>query len=254
MKFGLAAYQVSGDFQVNFPENLGPKERLEVKQFNEQNGLKLHFHAPTDIPLASRHKHLRLSGVERLFEFIELAVDMGAKSFIFHPGRFAFYKISTGKIVVTSREIPEVYFERFYDSVKRLVDFNKNRIELLLENTYNFSDKLIEVVDRYLELSSTGLVWDIGHMHHSMMLSQNRQRDLRQIADFFSNRLKKIKLAHIHDVSSRKGHLALGTGSLDLGPYIEILDNLGIDMIIEVFTEKDLKTSIAFLESLAVKR
>jgi sugar phosphate isomerase/epimerase len=59
---------------------------------------------------------------------------------------------------------------------------------------------------------------------------------------------------HIHDVNARQGHLALGTGSLDLGPYIDVLSGLGIDMIIEVFTETDLKTSIEFIESLTLKR
>ena len=254
LNFGLSACQLSGDFQVNFPENLGGNQRLAIRRFNEQKGLRLYFHSPTDIPLASRHKHLRLGGVERLFEFMDLAADLGARAFIFHPGRFAFYKISTGKIVITDREIPEIYFERFYDSVRRLADYNRGRLDLLLENTYSFSEKLIEVVDRYLELPSTGLVWDIGHMQHSMIISQNRKTETRAIADFFSGRLKRIKLAHIHDVTARQGHLALGTGNIDLAPYIDILTSLGIDMIIEVFTEKDLKASIEFIETLTLKR
>ncbi len=253
VEFELSTFQISGDQQVNFPENVSSAQRKELREFNERNNLRLHFHAPTDIPLASRHEKLRIAGVDRLCDFIELAIDTGAKSFIFHPGRVAYYRISSGQVVVANRNIPEAYFERFFDSVQRLTECADSRINLLLENTYDFSDKLIDVVDKFLGLNATGLVWDIGHMQRSMMISKRKKTDPNRIADFFSKRLSSIKLAHIHDISAEKGHLALGTGNLDLPPFLEILGSLKIDTIIEVFSDADLKTSIDYIESLAVK-
>jgi sugar phosphate isomerase/epimerase len=254
VRLGLTSYQITGDFQLNFPENIDKNEREQIREFNTEQGIALHYHAPTDIPLASRHHHLRLSGVERLIEYLELAIDLGARSFIFHPGRFAFYKISSGKVVLAQRDIPDIYFERFYDSVKRLVNYTAGRINLLLENTYNFSKQLIGIVDRFLELPSTGLVWDIGHMHHKKSTGLNRESSTAQIAEFFSDRLKHIKLAHIHDVAGVKGHLALGAGEIKLAPYIDIINTLGIDMIVEVFSEQDLQTSIEYINRLSTPK
>ncbi len=254
VQMGMSAYQISGDLAINFPENFPNSIRAELLEYNNRNDLRLHFHAPTDIPLASRHQSMRISGVDRLCEFIQLAIDCGAVSVIFHPGRIAYYKIGSGQVVVASRNIPVVYFERFIDSVERLVKFADGKIDLLLENTYDFSDKLIEVVDRFLALRSTGLVWDIGHMQRSMLVSRKNKVDPMHIADFFSSRYKHIKLAHIHDIDAKKSHLALGSGMLNLAPYLEILSTLNIDMIIEVYSENDLKTSIDYIESLTVSK
>jgi sugar phosphate isomerase/epimerase len=233
------------------PEFIPDYWRLPDK-FSEQ-GIALHYHAPTDIPMASRHHHLRLSGVERLIEYLDLAIDLGARSFIFHPGRFAFYKISSGKVILAQRDIPDVYFERFYDSVKRLTNFAAGRVNLLLENTYNFSAQLIAIVDKFLELPGAGLVWDIGHMHNRKATRATKESDTAKIAEFFADRLKHIKLAHIHDVSGTRGHLALGTGDIKLPPYVDIINTLGIDMIVEVFSETELQTSIEYLQRLSVK-
>lgn len=253
VELGLFVYQISGDLVINFPKNISGDERKQLRQYNNDHDLRLHFHAPTDIPLASRHEKLRLSGVDSLCEFIELALECGAKSFIFHPGRFAYYRIGSGQVVVANKNIPEIYFERFYDSVTRLAKCADGEIDLLLENTYDFSDSLIEIVDRFLGLQSTGLVWDIGHMQRSMMISKRNKIDPNHIADFFSRRLEHIKLAHIHDINAGKGHLPLGTGSLNLAPFLEVLSNLDIDMIIEVFSENDLKASIEYIDSLTVQ-
>ncbi|MCP4583013.1 MAG: TIM barrel protein [candidate division Zixibacteria bacterium] len=250
---GLAAYQITGDFRINFPENVSEGDRRKIHEFNRENNIHIHFHAPGDIPLASRHEPLRLGGVKRLTEFIELAIELGAASFIFHPGRFAYYKISSGAIVMADRKIPEVYFERFLDSVSRLVDFAGGKIDLLLENTYGFSNQVIETIDRLLELPATGLVWDIGHMSEKIPALKARKTDPNQMAQFFADRLGKIKLAHIHDVSNGKGHLPLGTGALNIPAFLEVISQLNIEMIIEVFSEQDLKTSLNYIESLSVK-
>lgn len=247
---GFSAFQIAGDFPINFPENIEPEKREKVYEFIKANRLNLHFHAPTDIPLASRHAKLRLAGIERLDEYMALAIDMGAQSFIFHPGRFAYYKIDSGKIIMAGRDIPDIYSERFLDSVKRLIDFNAGRLKLLLENTYNFSAKLIEIVDRFLSMPSTGLAWDIGHMNKMAAGENSNRDDTNNVADFFAKRTGHIKLAHIHDIAKGKGHLPLGAGVLDIRTFIEIIRKLDIDIIIEVFSEQDLKSSIKHLESL----
>ena len=253
-QYGLAAYQISGDFSINFPENIDTGDRRAAADFNRSNNITLHFHAPGDIPMASRHQAIRYGGIDRLKEFIALAIDLGAWSFIFHPGRFAFYKISTDKLVMAHKNIPEDYYKRFLDSALRVVDYAEGRIELLLENTYGFTEPVIEAIDKFLESPATGLVWDIGHMVQQNKISSPNRPDSDSTAEFISARLAHIKLAHIHDISGKKGHLALGTGILDIASFVEIISKLNIQMIIEVLSDKDLQTSLKYLESLTIKR
>ncbi len=253
-QLGLGSIQLSGDFPINFPENINKSARREFNEYIKANDIRLHYHAPSDIPLASRHDRLRRGGLQRLAEYIELAIDMGAKSFVFHPGRFAFYKIGSGKIIMANRNIPEIYFERFYDSVSKLADSADGHLELLLENTYGFAAVFINVVDRFLALPRTGLVWDIGHMQGRNIINTQNQAEIARTADFFSERLDFIKLAHLHDAAQNRSHLPLGKGTLDIAAHFDILSRLNIEMIIEVFSEKDLKISLEYLESLQIKR
>jgi len=250
LKLGLAGFQLSGDFTINFPENISQYEREQTSSFIHENNIRLHYHAPSDIPLASRHEKLRLGGVQRLMEYIDLAVDMGASSFIFHPGRFAFYKVSSQKLVLAKRNVPESYYDNLYNSVYILAEHIDGKLQLLLENTYNFSDRIISVVDRFLEIPYTGLAWDIGHMNHSESYNQISNCGM---ADFFANRIKSVKLAHIHDSVNNKSHLPLGTGNLNISAYIDIFNSQNIEMIIEVLSDNDLMKSLDYIQTLALK-
>ena len=104
---GLSAVQISGDFPINFPENIVSADRKTIRNLIEAEKINLHLHAPSDIPLAGRHDQIRLGGLQRLAEFIEMAVEMGAKSFVFHPGRFAYYRIGSGRIVMAEKKVNE---------------------------------------------------------------------------------------------------------------------------------------------------
>jgi sugar phosphate isomerase/epimerase len=245
--YGLSAIQLTGDFPINFPENLSSAERTLTKEFILSNNLRLHFHAPHDIPLASRHEQIRQGGIARLKEYLQLAIDLGARSFVIHPGRFAIYKISSEKLILTDKNIPRVYLDRFFDSVANIQRFADGRIQILLENTYGFPPDLVEYVDIFLQNPGGGLVWDIVHGSHG----QKQSRE--ETAKFFSERLKNVKLIHLHDFSQSKGHQALGSGKLDINTYLDIISELQVDAIIEVLTAEDLRQSLDYIDAAAAK-
>ncbi len=244
LRLGLAAFQLVGDYPINFPEFTPPAFRKEVKEYISQKGLRLHFHSPHDIPLASRHDRIRQGGIERMKEYVQLAVDMGASTFVIHPGRFAVYKMSTGSIVLDQKIIPKSYYDRFSNSFCNIVEFAAGRLSVLLENTHGYSDQLCQLIDGFLDLDGVGLAWDIAYTAKMDSLDPNRA------AEFISKRLSKVKLIHLHDYAKGRGHLALGTGKLKIKPYLDIIAELKTDTIIEVFSEADLVRSIAYIQSL----
>jgi len=243
-RLGLKAFQLVGDFPSNFPEKSSSSERAEVRDFITEHDLRLHFHAPTDIPLASRHNRLRLAAVDRMKDYIELARDMGASSFVFHPTRFAFLKLGSRQVVFEDGSVSRGYFQRFEDSSLRLADGANGALPLLLENTSPMTGPFLGLLERFLTHPSTGLAWDIGHT------SADNSGNASEIADFFAARLDSIKLAHVHDVVDGRTHLALGSGRLNLPEYIEIFRQLRVPMIIEVFSDKDLMASLDYISSL----
>lgn len=246
LRLGLSALQLAGDFPINFPEFTPPAFRAEVKEFNAKNNLRLHFHSPHDIPLASRHERIRSGGIERMKEFIQLAVDLGASTFVAHPGRFAIYKMSTGKIVLDQKRIPQAYLDRFADSFTNMVDFAAGRLTLLIENTPGISDQLFELIDELLANDGVGLAWDIAYT------ARNHIDHSRKEAEFISQRLAKVKLIHLHDYAKGRGHQALGAGELNIKSYLEMIAELKIDSIIEVFSEEDLVRSLNFIDSIGM--
>lgn len=244
LRLGLSAFQLVGDFPINFPEFTPPAFRKEVKEYISQKGLRLHFHSPHDIPLATRHDRIRQGGIERMKEFVQLAIDMGASTFVIHPGRFAVYKMSTGSIVLDHKNIPQSYYDRFSNSFRSIVDFAAGRLSVLLENTHGFSDRLCQLIDEFLELDGVGLAWDIAYAAKGDAVNSGRA------AEFISKRLAGVKLIHLHDYSRGRGHLALGTGELKIKSYIDIIAELKIDTILEVFSEADIVKSLDYIDSL----
>jgi len=89
--------------------------------------------------------------------------------------------------------IHQSYFERFYDSVSRLAVYADRRIHLLLENTYNFNDQVISVIDRFLKIPFTGLIWDIGYM-------RSRSHEVYSEKDLKTS-LEYIKLLKVNKLS-----------------------------------------------------
>jgi sugar phosphate isomerase/epimerase len=242
---GLAVLQLAGDYPINFPENVSRAERKQLNRYLKANKIRLHLHAPHDIPLASRHEAVRKGGIARLKEYAQLAIDVGAKTLVIHPGRFAIYKISTGKLALTQRNIPKPYIENFYDSISRLVKYAHDRIQILLENTYGFPPELVEFVDKFLKQKGSGLVWDIGHN------ASYQKADREKAASFISERIKFVKLIHFHDIDKTRGHLPLGSGNLNIATYLDIIGELKADVIIEVLSDEDLKSSLEFIDSLS---
>lgn len=243
-KFRLV--QISLDNPRYFPEKIDSDKRDYVKKLFTESGIGLCFHGPSDIPMMNRHERIRLAGLDRLCEMIQMAIDMGGEYFIFHPGRLAFYSMSRQQVFFMEQRYPERITEIFADSLKRLLSFSSAKIKLCIENTHAVSGPILKTVANLAAGNGLGLVWDIGHTEQ---LDEARRK---QLISFFMNNLSHVKLAHLHDVVGDVDHKALGSGRLDVMTYLEIINTLGVDVILEIFPEKDLLQSLAYLGNLEI--
>ncbi len=245
-EYGFGLIQISLDNPRNFPEHLSKSERADIRARYTELGIGLCFHSPSDIPLMNRHENVRRAALERSFEMIDLAIDLGGEYFIFHPGRLAFYSLSTKKIFFMEQRYPDRISELFSDSLSRLLAHCAGRIELCIENTHAISAPFLNIIGNLASHEGLGLVWDAGHTEQ--LVGPKRA----QVIKFFQDHIKHVRLAHLHDIVDGADHKALGAGQLDVVGYLEIFNALSIDVILEIFPKEALIQSVEYLSKLTV--
>jgi len=185
-----------------------------------------------------------MAGLDRIYEMIDMAVDMGAEYFIIHPGRLAFYSTSTQKVFFMEQRYPQRISELLHDSMQRLLDHCGDKIRLCVENTHTVAVPYLDVISRLASQSGLGLVWDVGHTEH---LSEIKRQ---QILKFMQENIRHVKLVHLHDIRKGAVHKSLGSGSLNIAGYLEIFKALSVDAILEIFPEDELLKSVEYLKKL----
>jgi len=243
-RHGFDLVQVALDDSRYFPERINPDERRRISESFKSRRMGLCFHGPSDIPLMNRHRSVRLAGLKRLSEMLDMAVELGGEYFIFHPGRLAFYSISRHRVIFMEQRIPGRHIELFADSVSRLLDYAGNRIKLCVENTHTLPQQFLDRIARLAIEDGLNLVWDVGHTE----LAPPGKRE--RVIKFFQENIRRVKLGHLHDVVNGADHKALGTGEVNITGYLEIFDTIGADVILEVFPESDLLKSVEYIKNL----
>ncbi|UCE65752.1 MAG: sugar phosphate isomerase/epimerase [Candidatus Zixiibacteriota bacterium] len=237
--------QLSLDFSLLFPENLTESRRGEIRKYYYDKNIGLCFHGPSDIPLVNRHKAIREAGLNRLFEMIDLAVELGGEFFIFHPGRLAFYSSGKNKVLFMEDRIPPKRLIFFRDSLYKILEYAAGRISVCIENTHYMPLSFLDVINEMVRDRGLYLVWDVGYT--DVLPADKRARMLK----FFNDNIRYVKIVHLHDITDSGGHKALGTGSLNISAYLDIINTIKADVVLEIFPEKSLLESIGYLNSLA---
>jgi sugar phosphate isomerase/epimerase len=175
---------------------------------------------------------------------IDMAIEMGGEYFVFHPGRLAFYSISSQKVFFMEQRYPDRIGELFEDSLVRILEHCRERIPLCIENTHTISTPFLNIVSRLVSDKGLSLVWDVGHTEQ---LPESRRQE---VIRFFQNNIKHVKLAHLHDIQDHADHKSLGSGKLNIPGYLEIFNALSLDIILEIFPKEALLSSLDYLRNL----
>ena len=236
--------QLSLDFPWFFPEKISSGSRAEIKNYCESAGVRLCFHGPSDLPLMNRHEMVRLGGINRMLEMLDLAVDLNGKYFVFHPGRLAFYSVGRKEVVFMEKRFPEKHAEIFTSSAARLLDHAGARIKICIENTHDLPALFLNAISELADNNGLCLAWDVGHTENLP------PGDRAKMLKFYTENIKYVKLVHLHDITKEGGHKALGSGILNLSAYLEIINTIKADTVLEIFPQNSLIDSIKYLNAL----
>jgi sugar phosphate isomerase/epimerase len=242
----LELIQISMDSSRYFPENMTDEKRTSIKNQFHQNNIGLCFHGPTDLPLMNRHDIIREAALNRALEMIDLAVDLGGEYFVFHPGRLAFYSLNRRKIFFMEKALPQKHLGYFTKAVEKISEHANGKITVCIENTHAIPPQFLEIITDALKNNELNLVWDIGHVE---MLNASERS---MMINFFQDNIKYVKLFHLHDVTEKGDHKTLGTGRINLKSYLEIIDTVGADTVLEIFPKSEVVKSLEYINSIKV--
>ncbi|GAB6096022.1 sugar phosphate isomerase/epimerase [Desulfatiferula olefinivorans] len=111
---------------------------------------------------------------------------------------------------------------------------------LMLENVYEETpEDLLPLIDA-LDPETVGVCLDVGHLHALGTVGLDR---------WLAVLGRRIGQCHLHDNrGDRDSHLAMGEGTIDFDPLFRFIENRGPVLTLEPHEEKDLYTSLAYLQ------
>lgn len=243
-KWKLGALEINLNSSAYFPEHLDKTKRSLIQKTAQKTEIELLLHAPDDVNLLSRHKNIRLAGVERLKEMLEFGEEIKAAYFTLHTGKVALVASGSGRMKILHNPPFKSLAENFRDSALRLLEFSEGKMELGFENTNHFEGFFEEVIAGLLEKTDLKLTWDIGHS-----FAETPQK-MENTLTFFFSRIGKVKSLHLHDRKDGKDHLPVGSGTIPWGKFSEVLQAESIYKIVEVKDLAGIETSLTYLKNL----
>ena len=189
--------------------------------------LTYNIHLPTDIFLGDNNPSIRSYAVDIIKRIIDLTAPLAASTHTLH---LIYDETSNGKTSVKKWQ------EFIYKSMEQLISSGINGEAISIETLmYPF-----EWVENIITAFNFSICMDIGHL-------------ILQHADletFFSRYSDIISIIHLHGVRNLRDHLPLDKLSeKEIGPVFNILKKFAGVVSLEVFSYKDLTTSLQFLET-----
>ncbi|MGH8003595.1 MAG: sugar phosphate isomerase/epimerase family protein [Limisphaerales bacterium] len=245
VEWKLEALEINLNRPEYFPEQFDSKKRTSIRKTAEESKIRLLLHAPDDINLLSRHKNIRVAGVERIKEMLAFGRELGAVYFTLHTGKVGLVAAGSGRVKIMRHPTFKPLAENFRDSAVRLLEFADGKLELGFENTNHFEGFFEEIIAGLLEQTSLRLTWDIGHSFAEM------PEKVEATLNFFFTYLPHVHTLHLHDRNEKTDHLPVGSGTIPWKRFGEVLQTDEIFKIVEVKDAEAIEASLAYLRKLS---
>ena len=95
-----------------------------------------------------------------------------------------------------------------------------------------------EAIEILLESNVFALTFDVGHNYGIGGTDE----------EFIMKHKDRLSHIHLHDAQGGKNHLALGTGEIDIGKYINLAKEQNCRIVLETKTIDGLKQSVEWLK------
>lgn len=255
---GFKCVELNQTAPAFFPEKYSQVERQRLKNYL----FPILIHAPEGLTLFNLHKKAMDGTLERIYEVIEFATDIGAKAITLHLG--STFTISVGnKMVWAHYVMAQQYTDALRRALLKIIEYTYRRSRVLkdegcalplicIENTAGFRYEISHpILADLLSHTNLCLTWDIGHTHILKLKGSDRSLNLHKHnanthpppfyttgnneEEFLLKFINKIKVVHLHDNRGEwDEHNIPGTGTVDFKHYFKLLDPIAPYYVIEV--------------------
>lgn len=232
---GLDFYEINLAFPWFQSDKIDADDLLRIKK---KYGIDYTVHFHDEINPFDFCPEMRAGCLKNVEYVIGLARRIGAKRINMHLLNGTYSAVKGEKIYAYG--LCEDEYLMYVKEFIALVESEMKGMDCIfcIENTsgYRFYHK--HAVELMLSSPVFGLTFDIGHNYKA---SEDDESFILSHAD-------RLRHFHIHDVTAKSNHVALGTGVLDVDRYLEMADKYDCPVVIEVKESSSLRDSLDYMK------
>lgn len=232
---GLDFYEINLAFPWFQSDKIDADDLLRIKK---KYGIDYTVHFHDEINPFDFCPEMRAGCLKNVEHVIGLARRIGAKRINMHLLNGTYSAVKGEKIYAYG--LCEDEYLMYVKEFIALVESEMKGMDCIfcIENTsgYRFYHK--HAVELMLSSPVFGLTFDIGHNYKA---SEDDESFILSHAD-------RLRHFHIHDVTAKSNHVALGTGVLDVDRYLEMAKEYDCPVVIEVKESSSLRDSLDYMK------
>lgn len=232
---GLDFYEINLAFPWFQSDKIDADDLLRIKK---KYGIEYTVHFHDEINPFDFCPEMRAGCLKNVEYVIGLARRIGAKRINMHLLNGTYSAVKGEKIYAYG--LCEDEYLTYVKEFIALVESEMKGMDCIfcIENTsgYRFYHK--HAVELMLSSPVFGLTFDIGHNYKASEDDES----------FILSHTDRLRHFHIHDVTAKSNHVALGTGVLDVDRYLEMADKYDCPVVIEVKESTSLRDSLDYMK------
>ncbi len=227
------------ELNMNMPQY--QLDKIDVDYFKsiaDKYGIYYTIHLDENLNVSDFNPYVAQAYTKTVADTIEIAKQLGIKVINMHMARGVYFTLPDRKVYLFSE-----YKEQYLKSIVAFRNMCETAIgdadiKICIENCDGYEDFQEEAVELLLKSNVFALTFDVGHNHSIGGTDE----------EFIMKHKDRLHHIHLHDSESKKNHLALGAGEMNIEKYINLANEHNCRVVLETKTVDGLKQSVEWLK------